>query len=218
MGVRAFGTRLPPILWKVFLTDAKFQICRLYGLNKWLFSVPHYIEQTVFDVSNWKLPLRVRFPHVPIFNCRRRTNCEKFGANFLYNFRGWKCSISGKTFLRTTLELKTASNRVFGLQNAPFWNNWGVWAKIFYWDQIEHIWDSLWYFFLGFIELTVADIIAPRPKSKSPKIWFLIFLNFIWSKFGFCESFIFMCFFEATFGLLYMSREYVWMCIWKGIP
>ena len=41
-------------------------------------SVPHYIEQTVFDVSNWKLPLRVRFPHVPIFNCRRRTNCENF--------------------------------------------------------------------------------------------------------------------------------------------
>ena len=41
-------------------------------------SVPHYIEQTVFDVSNWKLPLRVRFPNVPIFNSRRRTNCENF--------------------------------------------------------------------------------------------------------------------------------------------
>ena len=67
-----------PHILKMFLTHAKFQICRLYGLNKWLFSVPHYIEQTVFDVSNWKLPLRVRFPHVPIFNCRRRTNCENF--------------------------------------------------------------------------------------------------------------------------------------------
>ena len=40
----------------------------------WLF------EETFINVSNWKPPLHLRFSYLPIFKCRRRTHCEKFGA------------------------------------------------------------------------------------------------------------------------------------------
>ena len=55
-------------------------------------------------------------------------------------------------------------------------------------------------------------------KNKILKIWFSrFFLNFIWSKYGFFEYFIFMRFFEAKQSLLYVSWEYGWTCVWKGI-
>ena len=180
-------------------------------------SVPHYIEQTVFDVSNWKLPLRVRFPHVPIFNCRRRTNCEKFGANFLYYFRGWKCSISGKTFFKNHFRAQNSFKSSFLSLKCSIMIQQGEWTKFFCWDQIKHIWVSLWNFFLRFIELIVTDIIAPETKKFTQNVIFKIFLNFIWSKFWFFECSIFMRFFEAKLSLLYVSWEYGWTCVWKGI-
>ena len=76
-------------------------------------------------------------PHVLIFKCRRRTNCESLAQSPFTTFGIENVRI--KRCFRRTLELKTASNRVFGLQNSPFWNNGCVWFKKICWDQIEHI-------------------------------------------------------------------------------
>ena len=72
----------PPYLGILFHKRTKKNKCTVYtSLNKLIVFVSHCFEQTFISVSNWKLPLRLRFPHLPIFKCRRRTNCENFDVN-----------------------------------------------------------------------------------------------------------------------------------------
>ena len=56
------------------------------SLNKGIVSVSVYVEQSYFEVLNWKLPLCMCFPYVPIFKLRRQTNCENFGAGGCFNY------------------------------------------------------------------------------------------------------------------------------------
>ena len=71
----------PPYLEILSFKRTKTNMLPIRPWTRGVVSVSHYVEQSFFDGLNWKLPLRVRFPHVPIFKCRRRTNCEKFGAD-----------------------------------------------------------------------------------------------------------------------------------------
>ena len=57
----------PPCLENFSLQTQTSKYVVYTSLNKGVVSVPHYVEQTFFDVSNWKLPLRVRFPPRPHF-------------------------------------------------------------------------------------------------------------------------------------------------------
>ena len=70
---------LPHILKSNF-TNAGKDKCNVYtSLNKLIVFVSYCFEQTFINVSNWKLPLNLRFPHLSMFKCRRRAHCEKFG-------------------------------------------------------------------------------------------------------------------------------------------
>ena len=110
---------LPHIL-KFYLTNA--QNTDMLSLRPWtrgVVSVSHYVEQSFFDGLNWKLPLRVRFPHVPIFKCRRRTNCENFDVDerHLWSFRAvfqLKCNFKKRAFESFSI-LKSWKNTFFGL-------------------------------------------------------------------------------------------------------
>ena len=63
----------------MFLTNAKKNKYVVYtSLNKGFVFVPYYAEQTFSTPQLWKLPFHVRFPHVPMFKCQRRSNCENF--------------------------------------------------------------------------------------------------------------------------------------------
>ena len=60
---RASAGRACPPSFEIFSYKHKTPQYAVYkSLNKEVVSVPHYIEETFFDVSNWKLPLRVRLP------------------------------------------------------------------------------------------------------------------------------------------------------------
>ena len=85
------------------------------SLNKEVVSVPHYIEETFFDVSNWKLPLRVRLPTSPFSNVDNELIAKSLAQTLFITFDNKIARSLVKPFLSTTLELKTASNRVFGL-------------------------------------------------------------------------------------------------------
>ena len=63
------GRRPAPPYLEMFSYKHKIPKYAVYkSLNKEVVSVPHYIEETFFDVSNWKLPLRVRLPTSPFSN------------------------------------------------------------------------------------------------------------------------------------------------------
>ena len=66
---RASAGRACPPSFEIFSYKHKTPQYVVYkSLNKEVVSVPHYIEETFFDVSNWKLPLRVRLPTSPFSN------------------------------------------------------------------------------------------------------------------------------------------------------
>ena len=115
MGERAFGprkrgTRLPPFFEILSHKRRKKNKCIVYtSLNKLIVFVSHCFEQTFINVSNWKLPLRLRFPHLPIFKCRRRrAHCEKPGAAaFLILL--WKC-LDKRQFANDFFDFKLKTN------------------------------------------------------------------------------------------------------------
>ena len=93
-----------------FINAQKKNKCTVYtSLNKLIVFVSHCFEQTFINVSNWKLPLRLRFPHLPIFKCRRRRAYgEKPGAAaFLILL--WKC-LDKRQFANDFFDFKLKTN------------------------------------------------------------------------------------------------------------
>ena len=125
---------------EIFFTNArKKNKCTVYtSLNKWIVFVSHCFEQTFINVSNWKLPLHLRFSYLPIFKCRRRTHCEKFGAaTFWFWFENsWIRSNSQTTSLN--LNWKQIKNQIYRVYTenkdfngykVRFWHEKTLYAK-----------------------------------------------------------------------------------------
>ena len=80
------------------------------SLNKEVVSVPHYIEETFFDVSNWKLPLRVRLPTSPFSNVDNELIAKTSTLKIKI-----KRAVKLPVFKSTTIVVKVAQNLVFHL-------------------------------------------------------------------------------------------------------
>ena len=117
--------------------------------------------------------------------------------------------------------VKTARKRVFYVipvkpQNSSKSYRWtskwsilkqgDVWLKKFYWDQIEHIWVSLWNFFLSSIGLAGIDI--PEENSK-------YFEKVVFGKFFQFEKQLKNVFFVNTYVFRRGYRS-LWVCYRYG--
>ena len=101
-------TRILPSLRRSYTHFSRSDVLSIYPWSSGLL-VSHCFKQTFINVSNWKLPLRLRFPHLPIFKCRRRrAHCEKPGAAaFLILL--WKC-LDKRQFANDFFDFKLKTN------------------------------------------------------------------------------------------------------------
>ena len=104
------------ISWEVFLTEAKFQICRRYGLNKWLVLFLTILNK-LFSTSQIGSSLGAcAFPTSPFSIVDDELIAKSLAQTLFITFEDKNGQFLVKPFLiTTTLKLKTASNRVFGL-------------------------------------------------------------------------------------------------------